>query len=387
MPEPTPPPPAFLSKEWLKGFARANAAQLILWLAGWAIYYVLTWAGANPPKPPPPDIIWHPPDDPGWRPPTDDERESTFTALKVPRFRNTEAGRAVQGDGDAPVWRLAFKGRARPIPTRDQGSVGSCVSFGFSSAVEYTMAAQVALSKQRQDLPDSCQEALYAGSRVEANGGRVPFSGDGSTGAWAAKWLESIGGVLPRGVYGSHDLTAYDVNRCRQWGSRGVPDELEAECRKHKTDCALVASLTELDSALAQGYAVAICSNVGFQSNAGADGRPTRDADGFLRAQGSWSHCMVIIGRRTDKPGYLILNSWGSNWVTGPKGQFEDIPDGSFWARPADVTRILSQQDSWAVANSEGFRKRQINPVDWLIRNNRNAPLFGGWANVFALAP
>lgn len=377
MPDPTPAP----ARPWWKGLVPTNWRELVGWLAVMLVSTALNRWVLPPdrklPIPDPPSPIFVPPPD-GWKPveeqvvhagriyhtgrrePTEDQRADTFRALRFPRFRLTEAGREPVRDADAPVWRLAFKGRGQPIPVRDQGQLGSCVSFGFSAALEYTMGAQVALTKQRQNLPDSCQEAIYGGSRVEANGGRVPFSGDGSTGAWAAKWLEQTGGMLARGKYGSVDLGAYDVNRCRQWGDRGVPDELEAECKKHPAHCALVSTTDELKTALGQGYAVAVCSGVGY-----AD-QPSRDANGFLRARGSWGHCMAIIGYRADRAGFLILNSWGSDWVSGPKG-FGDEPDGSFWAATADVQRMLSERDSYAVANADGFRKRQINPADWII--------------------
>lgn len=393
-PEPTPPTPTPPAKPaWWQGLIPTNWRELVGWLSVMLLSTALNrWVlppGVQLPIPDPPVPHFTPPPD-GWHPPTEDQRQDTFRALRVPRFRLTEAGQEVVGDADSPVWRLAAKGRAGVIPTRDQGQIGSCVSFGFSTAVEYTMGSQVALSKQRQDLPDSCQEALYGGSRVEANGGRVPFSGDGSTGAWAAKWLETIGGVLPRGTYGTLDLTRYDVARCRQWGDRGVPNELEAECKKHPAHCALVSTTAELKTALAQGYAVAVCSNVGFESNTNGEGKPTRDADGFLRASGQWGHCMAVIGYRADKNGFLIMNSWGPNWVAGPKG-FGDEPDGAFWAREADVQRILSEQDSYAVANADGFKRRQIAPIDWLIQNHRRPvpaiALQRGIGHAFLLAP
>lgn len=381
MPDPSPTPPAPL-KPWWQGLVPSNWRELVGWFAVMLVSTVLNRyvlpPGQQLPIPDPPAPVFVPPPD-GWHPPREEERQATFAVLKTPRFRLTEAGREPVGDGDALLYRLAFKARGGPIPTRDQQNIGSCVSFGFSAAVEYTMAAQVAIGKQRQELPDSCQEAIYGGSRVEVNGGRVPFSGDGSTGAWGAKWLETVGGVLPRKVYGNVDLTRYDVNRCRQWGDRGVPDDLEPECRKHKANCALVATTQEAKSALSQGYAIAVCSGVGYANQA------NRDADGFLRASGSWGHCMAIIGYRADKGGFLILNSWGPNWVGGPKG-FGDEPDGSFWAKEADVARMLREQDSYAVANADGFLKRKILPDDWLIRAPDHDRRFDH-AFAFILAP
>ncbi len=299
----------------------------------------------------------------GWHKPSKADTRDALQNLQTPKFADTEAGQADVGDSDAPVWRLMIKARGRAPPDRDQGQIGSCVSFGFSTAVEYTMAAQVALSKERQELPDSCQEALYGGSRVEANGGLPPEmrGQDGSSGAWAAKWLETVGGVLPRGKYGSVDLTTYSVSRCKQWGDAGVPSELEAVCKKHPAKCTMIQNATEAKVALSQGYAIGVCSDVGFDSM-------TRDKDGFIRAQGQWPHCMAIIGYRGDRPGFLIENSWGSGWVKGPKGKFADIPDGSFWVDSATVDRMLKQQDSFAVANSAGFVRRVIKPEEWIVQ-------------------
>jgi hypothetical protein len=251
--------------------------------------------------------------------------------------------------------------------------------MGFSTAPEVTMAAQAAIGKVRQELPDLASEIVYAGSRVNANGGLpADLRGhDGSTGAWAAKWCESVGGVLPRGKYGSLDLSAYSVSTSKSMGDAGVSADLVPLCKTHSAKCALVQSANEAKTALSQGYAIAVCSDVGFASM-------TRDQQGFIKASGSWPHCMAIIGYRSDRPGFLIWNSWGSNWAKGPKGTFADIPDGSFWADSATVDKMLAQGDSYAVANVEGFKKRKVNPDDWVVSRQRPRPMF---ELLFALAP
>ena len=40
-------------------------------------------------------------------------------------------------------------------------------------------------------------------------------------------------GVIPRGIFGKHDLRAYDEARCREYGRTGVPDDLEPVAKKH----------------------------------------------------------------------------------------------------------------------------------------------------------
>ncbi|MCX7666431.1 MAG: hypothetical protein N2112_12900 [Gemmataceae bacterium] len=370
---------------WLKLFVAWNWKKYASYLVLLATTYLIWGIGAcNNPDPSPPPPLPTPPepdipplpdfDDLGWRPISPEEREKIISSLPYPQFCDTPAGRAEMEDifsdtADALVFRLANRGRSmtgqRPYASRNQGQVGSCVGFAAAAACEYAMAATNALRKGGpiQELPDLVQEVIYAGSRVEVNGGRVPFSGDGSTGAWAAKWL-STGGNLARGVYGTHDLTAYSESRCRQWGDRGVPDELEPiAARQTVISVTLVRTTDEAKKALAQGYALFICSNVGF----GQRGPYVRDRDGFLTASGTWAHCMAVIGYQGgSRPGYLILNSWGPRWVSGPSGRFSDIPDGSFWCDETTMGRILSQGDSYAVSGVRGFPRRKIAIDDWI---------------------
>jgi hypothetical protein len=396
-PTPAPAPPAF-SRDWwlvqLQLLLPTNWRQLVQWVILLLCIKAVSYLTARDiPTPEPPLPVWTPPPD-GWVPPTEDDRRATFEALRVPRWRNTEAGQQAVAEADYLVYRLAAKGRGRPIPDKDQSQIGTCVSMGFTTAEEVTMAAQVAIGKQFQNLPDLATEAVYGGSRVNANGGRLPpdmRGQDGSVGAWAAKWMETVGGALPRGKYPTIDLSAYSVDLSRRWGNVGVPADLVALCRKHPAHCTLVQTAAECKAALAQGYAVAVCSNVGFDSHRDANGRPTRDAEGFLAPAGSWGHCMAIVGYRSDRAGFLVWNSWGSKWVAGPKGKFDDIPDGSFWVDATVVERMLRQKDSYALANADGFKARVIKPDDWIVAAPRKRPvtLFarGGLANGFALAP
>ncbi len=116
----------------------------------------------------------------------------------------------------------------------------------------------------------------------------------------------------------------------------------------------------------ATGYAIFVCSDVGFGDL--GPGPITRDADGFLKPRGVWPHCMCIAGYQGGtRKGFLIVNSWGDRWVAGPVGRFTDIPPGSFWADFATVDRMLKQGDSFAVAGVDGFRRRRIDPTDWTV--------------------
>lgn len=371
---PTPPPPAHERPLW-KRLLPTNWRAIAVWAAFAIVSVSVNFIGrkvdpdAGPilPDPgPPPTPLW--PD--GWFSPTADDTKSALSQQRVYRFEETPAGDAgLLLDGDAFHWKYAIKARGDHIPTRDQGSVGSCVSFGFGAAVEYSICVQQILKRgPPQDPVDVAQEIIYAGSRVEANGGNCPIRGqDGSTGAWAAKWL-TTGGALARGLYGNadHDLRTYSVERCRRWGDSGVPNELEPEAKKNLvTSAALVSNLEGAKKAIQQGYPIAICSSVGF-------GNPPvkRDANGFATPSGQWMHCMVLIGYRTDIAGFYCLNSWGAGSAVGPVGA-GDPPPGGFWIKADVVGKIIGQGDSFAISGVTGFPARKLKPEDWIIQAPR----------------
>jgi hypothetical protein len=203
--------------------------------------------------------------------------ERTEDRLSVERKRNIEQER--------------YSGRVycATVPnsllvTRRNDSVlvsgNSCVSFGTATAIEHLMCVEIANGDPEQ-YKDLAQEVIYGGSRVEVGGGRI--GGDGSVGAWAAEFVKKWG-VVARGVYGQYDLSRYSESTCRSFGSRGVPDELEALAKKTPVQAITkVTSFDEACKALLQGYPIAICSNQGFTMQ--------RDAEGFCRASGSWAHC------------------------------------------------------------------------------------------------
>ncbi len=373
-PEPQPTPTV---RPWYVKLLPTNWRSFVVWVvmaSSAAVYNSCRGPNDEPlPIPEPPVPVW--PD--GWFKPDPEDTQNVLALKGVWRFEDTEAGAMVGADDDAPVWRFYAKVHGHAFPARNQGEVGSCVSFGFSGAVEMSLAAQLILKRGPPQTPvhDVVQEIIYAGSRVEVNGGRVPFVGDGSTGAWAVKWL-STGGIIARGKYGSLDLSEYSVERCRTWGDKGVPTELKPDAKKNLCTYALVKSAAAAKKALQQGYPIAVCSNQGFQN--------TRDNDGFLQPQGNWGHCMLIAGYRNDRAGFLIANSWGPDWVKGPKGQFADIPDGSFWAESAVVDRMLKQEDSFAISGVSGFKKAKIPPEDWIVVRPQQPRRFD---HVFALAP
>jgi hypothetical protein len=290
---------------------------------------------------------------PGW---IDDPVavQATQATLAVPVFATTEANAADTLPDHAYLWEAYRKTVGKLPPAKNQGSVGSCVSFGTNTAIRRTMAVEIFVGEP-EEFRDIAEEITYGGSRIEIGGGRI--SGDGSVGAWAAKFVEQFG-VVARGVYGNVDLGEYSESRCRDYGRRGVPDELEPVAKQHPIKTVTqVRNWEEAKRALASGYGIAICSNQGFEMR--------RDSRGICDPSGSWAHCMALDGYHVEagrEYGHIV-NSWGDNAHTGPVGWGDPGGDG-FWAESGVVNRMLGQDDSWAFSALQGFPGRKLN---WLI--------------------
>lgn len=291
---------------------------------------------------------------------------------------------AAEQDNNEPVflWDAETKVLGKTLGSWDQGNIGSCVANGWGRAVQDLALVQIAGgAPEKWAGAEVCREAIYGGSRVQVGGGRI--RGDGSVGAWAAKWVqEDSGGTLFYLPYPGHDLTSgYSVQRCRQWGDRGCPKELIPIAREHPVKgVALVTTADECWTALGSGYPIPVCSGVGFQS-------PLRD--GFCVRRGSWAHCMEVRGRfmhPTKGRCFVIQNSWGdylrstdANAMIDVQGRGKvRIPEGCFAITASEMQAIAREKDSFAVSAFKGFPGRK--PNDWIIRANpapeRREPVF-----------
>lgn len=239
------------------------------------------------------------------------------------------------------------------FPKRKQ-TIGDCVAHGAAYAVDAVKSVDIVLKKEFEEWVDeTATEDIYAGSRVQIGGGRI--RGDGSIGAWAARYVNEYG-ALPRGKYGNVDLTTYSGSKARSWGrgGAGVPKSLIPTAKKHPIQTvSKVTTYEEVRDLIANGYAVTIASMQGFSSK--------RDSEGFAKPQGSWAHQMSILAVDDEykRPGVLVQNSWGT-WNSGPKRH--DQPNGSFWVDAEEIERrILKKGDSWAFSGYEGFKPRELN--------------------------
>ena len=352
-------------------FPAKNWWKILLWVVGFGLFAAAGhYAGVTIPFP------WAPP---AWEERLDgDAGERHFGWVSDPKaveavagelpfraFADTPAGKA---DDPLPdrvyLWEIYRKADPRGPPIRNQGQVGSCVGFGTTGAVVVSQGVAIALGA-KFEIKDFSDEVTYAGSRVQVGGGRI--NGDGSVGAWAAKFVHEWG-MVSKEVHGSIDLTQYSEARCRAWGRSGVPKELQELAREHPVqDIVLVKSWDEFKKAIASGYALAVCSNQGFAMQ--------RDARGVARPSGSWAHCMRFDGYHAEGGAEYahVTNSWGATAHTGPVGWGNPGTDG-FWCEKAVAVRMIAAGDTWAFSNVKGFPSRR-KELDWFVRRMQPRPI------------
>lgn len=226
---------------------------------------------------------------------------------------------------------------------------GDCVAHSTRNAVDVTRCHEI-IGGQREDfVARGTTEAIY---------GARGHGGEGMSCSVAARFVHQTGGILIRRKYGEYDLSKYTAIGGR-WGSRGVPEELVAEAKKHQVKTiSLINTVQQAKDAIANGYALSVCSMSGFSSK--------RDQYGIAKRSGSWAHAMAWVGmddtrERHNETLFLVQNSWGV-WNSGPR--VHDQPDGSFWIRERDAAEMLSQNGSWVFSDVDGFPPRN---VQWTI--------------------
>lgn len=321
----------------------------------------------------------------GWQPDPEGVREF-LAELGEKRFFSQAAPEAMAKAEriDTFLYRAMAKAHqaryGRPWVCEKQG-IGDCVAWGAMHAVWCSESISWDLGQMPEPPLIPSTEAIYGGSRVEARGrngdGLSPVGGwsDGSYGGAAAKWLRDWGVVYRQPFEDlGHDLTTYSADRAKQWGAYGNGGQndrgrLDTLAKKHPArHVVAVRTWDELVAAITAGFPVTIASNQGFASRT--------DESGVLAAQGTWMHQMCIVGIRfADKapPGVravdaaLVLNSWGTKWISYAGRYPADQPDGSFWATRPVVERILGQNDSYAIGDIKtGFKWRDIHHGNWL---------------------
>jgi len=270
--------------------------------------------------------------------------------------------------------------------------VNNCVSHSNKNALLGTLVGEVVAGQQDEvtgkleRIPDIPQLGISNGAlSTEVSYWFRGSGGDGwYCGAAANVSIKSAGAVVRKnypeiGI----DLTKYSASLAGKWGRSKPPENIAKELRNNLIRTAARASTFEgLRDNLGQGRFISSCGSEGFSKK--------RDKNGFSNRSGSWAHAMGYIAtddrpeiiKLYGEPLVLILNSWGSNWNSGPRDIFDSakfvplnkkelwialdivnpetgnimIPKGSFWAKWSNI----KSRDCYVYAGLNGWEMQKI---------------------------
>ena len=258
---------------------------------------------------------------------------------------------------------------------RDQGNAPSCVAQSAATATDFLAAVEIFLGQPERMPPARSSAAILYGLARQEIADIGPRAGGGAYCLWAVQALKEYGSVASvnyplLGI----DLRQPSPERCILYGAQGCPDNLEGIARMHPVrDYLAINSYEEARDAIYTGCPLIVGSMQGFGS-----GRLRRDSQGFLNPPrrvffpSTWAHAMTVIGVcDSGRKGVLILNSWGTDWIYGPK-RFESDPDGSFWVDRVIFDGMCKQSDTYALLNFKGYRSFKIFLPNRLRKLDRN---------------
>ena len=272
------------------------------------------------------------------------------------------AGPALALDTNKDVFLGSALLKCQPDWKRGAQQIGSCVGWGWSLAVDVLAACDVVCRGEPESYGgETIPAATYGFSRVEARGNKVNNGGDGSYGGAAAKAVTKFGTLHYGQDYNGRVFTESTGKLETEWGRVGVPDNLEPFAAEHKVaSVTLCTTFEEAATAIQNAYPVAICAGLGFRM-----GFENGAHAGYLTQSGAWAHCqMALAVKWKPEPALYICNSWGDCY-SGPVD--ESLPKAfqrcGGWVRAETVTRMLSGEDSFALAGFDGFKPRSL--PDW----------------------
>ena len=272
------------------------------------------------------------------------------------------AGPALALDTNKDVFLGSALLKCQPDWKRGAQQIGSCVGWGWSLAVDVLAACDVVCRGEPESYGgETIPAATYGFSRVEARGNKVNNGGDGSYGGAAAKAVTKFGTLHYGQDYNGRVFTESTGKLETEWGRVGVPDDLEPFAAEHKVaSVTLCTTFEEAATAIQNAYPVAICAGLGFRM-----GFENGAHAGYLTQSGAWAHCqMALAVKWKPEPALYVCNSWGDCY-SGPVD--ESLPKAfqrcGGWVRAETVTRMLSGEDSFALAGFDGFKPRSL--PDW----------------------
>ena len=274
-----------------------------------------------------------------------EETAELLGKLRTPLFGATAFRLCGSGEGKLS---LPFKSLLKFDPSfgpSERQTTGDCVSHSTRNAVDITRAVEIDIEGESESFETrSATEAIY-----QSRGHR----GQGMTCSGAAKYVHSKGGILLRKDYGKVDLSKYNSSL---GANHRIPSSIySTEAKKHQVKTvSMITTVEEARDALANGYAISVCSSYGFSSR--------RDSNGIAKRGSGWNHAMAWIAcddtnKRFKETLFLVQNSWGK-WNSGPR--VHNQPEGSFWIREKEARAMLAQKGSWVFSDVYGFPAKSL---------------------------
>jgi hypothetical protein len=322
-----------------------------------------------------------------------EEREALYDNMPFPDGEKAAYDFGLVGSGAGKLslpYLYSYANWPRMWPCPGQAT-GDCVGHAGKNAGLVLLGVDVAFA-----LPDEATGKVEGFPEISELGERQGViaceniygdrghSGQGASCDRLIRHVTEWGGIMLRQNYPDLgiDLEKYNVSLSIGWGRGGTPEKVKAEARKHQirtaTDCPNHEVVRDF---CANGYPNWACSGMGWSSQ--------RDANGYSRRQGSWSHSWITMGY-DDRPvtvgkyGFplaLYNHDWGK-WNGGPRDILESsdyvpahlreawianglvseqtgnllIPEGSMWID----ARLLDKCDCTAMSSFNGFPVRDL---------------------------
>jgi hypothetical protein len=230
---------------------------------------------------------------------------------------------------------------------------GSCVGAGGGNALFSLACADVVKRRDPEKVHIPFWLLPYGISRMLAG---MNDRGDGSLGSTFAKAIREYGHVpatepgLPE--FRDSDGLVWGEKAEYDWSQgRKAPADLLAKAKPYLVrSTAVCRSTDDVRESLRNYYAVVHASNWG-----GSMQCPVTDGVLLNARRGTWMHQMSCHGWM-DHPRlgelFYVLNQWGLNaHGTCPTG----APKGGFWVRKNDMADIVSQGETFALSQFDGF--------------------------------
>jgi hypothetical protein len=286
----------------------------------------------------------------GWDP-VAAARDAPIAAALMPKFevRDPKTNQVVTGVGkNAEMWKYSkIANGGKNVPALQQ-ETGDCVPHGAARAFIERTSYQIVKEGRNEVLKIPFPSYIYGIARIDIAGGRQGTQ-QGAAGIWAVQGMQALG-VL---TFDQAEKLGYKYSGKLSdlWGLRGVPQAVKDVASKFRIRTyAQIKTWADVRDALVNGYPVTVASNVGFK---GAS--YVKDGKRWLQPAGVWKHQMCFIGcedRVGRAKGAYCMNSWGADAHEKP---MDDEPPGGFWVDWQTVQRMVSQGDSWAFTDSDGF--------------------------------